>query len=359
MDTKKLDFLDGIRGWGAMVVLLFHLFVDGLPVTYESTLLLELMFFFNGTLAVWVFFIVSGFSLSIGFTRTHDRSALLRTACGRYLRLALPILAFSLLMTLMMHLGWVPPVADRPSRYQIFLLTPPSLTDALSFSSWRVFFDYRDETSILPPLWTMPIELFGSFCVLGLCFFAGTHRLKPVIYTLAAIVTAAVDLYFTAFMIGLAFGEIYELQRSRSLRIPSWASLGAWVLGVILASKLPEAGKSLYLVVSTLLFFGMAFSSPIRRWFETPLSKFFGRISFTLYLLHPILIFSFSLSLLPLLQSRGSDEYPWWILCINLATVILSVALSVPLTWIDRVSIRLAKAFSNLVCSSFFRRYTR
>jgi peptidoglycan/LPS O-acetylase OafA/YrhL len=40
--SERLAFLDGIRGWGAMVVLVFHLFVDqGLRATPEASQLLH------------------------------------------------------------------------------------------------------------------------------------------------------------------------------------------------------------------------------------------------------------------------------------------------------------------------------
>jgi peptidoglycan/LPS O-acetylase OafA/YrhL len=43
--TERLAFLDGIRGWGAMVVLVFHLFVDqGLRAKPEAG---QLIHFFS------------------------------------------------------------------------------------------------------------------------------------------------------------------------------------------------------------------------------------------------------------------------------------------------------------------------
>src|SRR6202022_3314040 len=62
--VRRLRFLDGLRGWGAVVVLLFHVFSEGLPI--DATIGDRLKYFipFNGMMAVFVFFVVSGFSLS-------------------------------------------------------------------------------------------------------------------------------------------------------------------------------------------------------------------------------------------------------------------------------------------------------
>jgi peptidoglycan/LPS O-acetylase OafA/YrhL len=93
--VTRLRFLDRLRGWAAVVVLLHHLFVDGLRansfMAYRA--LWAKVFFLNGVLAVSVFFVISGISLSIRYLETGDARALGRIAAGRYLRLALPIFA--------------------------------------------------------------------------------------------------------------------------------------------------------------------------------------------------------------------------------------------------------------------------
>jgi peptidoglycan/LPS O-acetylase OafA/YrhL len=93
--ATRLRFLDGLRGWAAVVVLLHHVFIDGLPANalMADRSLWAKVFFLNGTLAVSVFFVISGFSLSIRYLETGNGSALGRIAAGRYLRLALPIFA--------------------------------------------------------------------------------------------------------------------------------------------------------------------------------------------------------------------------------------------------------------------------
>ena len=68
---QRLRFLDGVRGWAAVVVLLYHIFIDGLPANsfMADRALWGKVFFLNGTLAVCVFFVVSGFSLSVRIWR--------------------------------------------------------------------------------------------------------------------------------------------------------------------------------------------------------------------------------------------------------------------------------------------------
>ena len=72
--ATRLRFLDGLRGWAAVVVLLHHVFIDGLPANalMADRSLWAKVFFLNGTLAVSVFFVISGFSLSIRYLETGN-----------------------------------------------------------------------------------------------------------------------------------------------------------------------------------------------------------------------------------------------------------------------------------------------
>ena len=55
----RFRFLDGLRGWAAVVVLLHHLFVDGLPANsfMADRLFWSKFLFMNGTFAVCLFFV--------------------------------------------------------------------------------------------------------------------------------------------------------------------------------------------------------------------------------------------------------------------------------------------------------------
>lgn len=87
-----MHFLEGLRGRAAAAVLLFHVFVEGFPVSTAVAGTLRHIFMFNDVLAVWVLFVASGFSLAIAYCRRRDGQTLATIALGRYVRLALPIL---------------------------------------------------------------------------------------------------------------------------------------------------------------------------------------------------------------------------------------------------------------------------
>jgi peptidoglycan/LPS O-acetylase OafA/YrhL len=81
----RLKYLDGVRGWAALSVLIFHssweLFGRVLPrLRTISFPLLN-----NGPLAVYIFFVLSGFVLSVGYLRTNDLELVRKLALRRYI----------------------------------------------------------------------------------------------------------------------------------------------------------------------------------------------------------------------------------------------------------------------------------
>ena len=113
----RFRFLDAMRGWAAVVVLFHHIFVDGLPANsfMADRLFWSKFFFMNGTFAVCLFFVISGFSLSIGYLQSGNDRALARMAAGRYLRLAVPIFAICAITYALMVMNVIsPPRSVRP-----------------------------------------------------------------------------------------------------------------------------------------------------------------------------------------------------------------------------------------------------
>src|SRR5690242_4690965 len=103
--TLRVHEIDGVRGWAALSVVVFHLFWElfgGEVPTFRSA---ALRFWLDGPLAVYVFFVLSGDALSWPFFASGDARILDRTVVKRYFRLAIPIFYSSLLCFLLMRAG--------------------------------------------------------------------------------------------------------------------------------------------------------------------------------------------------------------------------------------------------------------
>ena len=212
--SERLAFLDGIRGWGAIVVLGFHLFVNqGLRATPEASQLIHL-FFLNGPFAVCVFFVTSGFSLSIGILTRKSTDVLIRLAAGRYFRLAVPIFAICFVTDMLMRWNLVPSVDQRPFPFNLILLFEPSLLHVARFSLFDVFVNYSQRISYNPPLWSMSFELIGSYMVFGLLTIQA-RRLRWIVCGILLVFGLATVSLYALFIAGICIAEAYALNFHR------------------------------------------------------------------------------------------------------------------------------------------------
>src|SRR6266508_664015 len=163
----RFGFLDGLRGWGAVFVLLFHVLCDGLPPYPPIAEMLSLFVPFNGRFAVYVFFIVSVFSLTIDYLIRGNPVSLAKMAVGRYLRLAVPVFFACLVVHLAMLAGLIAAPSERLPIFQQMIRFEPTAAHLFRFSLFDVFFNYRYADTYIGPLWTMSYELVGSFIVMA------------------------------------------------------------------------------------------------------------------------------------------------------------------------------------------------
>jgi peptidoglycan/LPS O-acetylase OafA/YrhL len=303
--TVRFRFLDGLRGWAAVVVLLHHLFVDALPANslMADRALWAKVFFLNGTLAVSVFFVISGFSLSIRYLETGDGRALGRIAAGRYVRLALPIFAICALTYGLLVSGLIPPAMLRPAPLDQFLTFTPTIEGLLSFSLVKVFVAYSGAESYDPPLWTMAYEFFGSFMVFALIACLRRSRMRTLLLAILLLLLTALQTYFALFVAGILIADMFPLIGASTKANRAGAMLCA--AGLLLIALPHHWFAAVYIAGAGFLTAGVIFCVPVRHLFETRLSGFLGWISFPLYLVQAAVIYVLAPRGLDLLASYG------------------------------------------------------
>lgn len=299
--SSRLDYIEGIRGWAALSVLVFHLFREtfGQLVPAFNSVLLN--FWLDGPLAVYVFFVLSGDALSTTFIKTQDFSFLARLVVKRYFRLAGPILAACLMVYLLMKLGLnfnheAGAIVHREDWLGSFIAFPPDFARAVKYGLLDVFVAHRKETSYVPFLWPMSIELYGSFILFT--FLAIYTRLKNPLGVIA-IATGWLTLlgsFFALFFVGLCFAAWREQGVFNRPLFAKWSP--ALIVGVVVADsflmhygfKPPQASIALAIC----LVFGLYSNQRCLAFFSNRLSRYLGRISFALYLTHFSVLVSFT-----------------------------------------------------------------
>jgi peptidoglycan/LPS O-acetylase OafA/YrhL len=281
---KRLDFLDGLRGWGAVVVLLYHVFSGGLPVNGTTGTILSHFVSFNGTFAVMVFFLVSGFSLSVRYLLDGDIEAWLRIFAGRYFRLVIPIFAACLVVHLAMVGGLIGAADDMPPPFGLFFRFDPTIAHLLRFALFDVFFDYRLADTYIGPLWTMSIELFGSVVTLLAVMVARPLPYRPVLLVGLSLVLLLAPMKMLAlFPLGVALADCFN--RGWLDTLPRSVSVALILAACVISGVLPFGVLS-WGIAAVALIVGCIAIPGIREFLSGSLSVELGRISFPLYLIH-------------------------------------------------------------------------
>ncbi len=376
-DTRRVAFLDGVRGWAAVSVLLAHLlpcFLARTAPVYNQPWLALLT---DGQFAVVLFFILSGFALSTGAVTAGGREVLAALALRRYPRLIVPIAASCLLGYLLLRVGAMHNMAAAgPAKSENWLGTfygfAPDFPAMLRLAFYDVFFAYDQARSYQPSLWTMATELLGSAIVLGFCavFLPLQRRWIPLGIGAALLLAQFPNL--APFLLGVALAvfhhhpfraraegrrmtlifalsacalvALYVMVRMQALPGPDW----------LLEAFTPTVRRDALAV--TLLVLAIGTSRPLRRLFDGRLSRYLGRLSFPLYLTHIPVICSFSSFVFLRLTERGitGDLRAHLVLATSLPVCWLVAHLFLP---VERAGIDWARRFSDGITNRASRRF--
>jgi peptidoglycan/LPS O-acetylase OafA/YrhL len=326
---NRLREIDGIRGWAALSVLLFHLFSEIFGVLVPGFRGDITYFLFNGGLAVTVFFILSGDALSAGYLRSGNLWSLDAMVIKRYFRLTVPILLSCLIAYLLMRFGLTFNVAaseivHRREWLGSFLPFGPNLASMLRYSLYLVYDGHSVGNSYNPFLWTMSIELIGSMLVFLYLYLS--DRIRHPFAVLSAIIAFlfVAGSFYCLFFIGLMFGKLRangtfdRLRASREWRFAAVVLIAVIVVGDTRLRNAPKMLTHINIVVSAILVFCFYSMNWTVALFSSRLSRFMGDISFPLYLVHFGVLVSLTSFLIVRFHESGTlDAMHIWIVIVS------------------------------------------
>jgi peptidoglycan/LPS O-acetylase OafA/YrhL len=304
--AERLHFLDGLRGWASCAVVMSHTFQTWLinPIFMAEHDLTGVLTFINwtplgiamdGTLAVYVFFAISGVALTYPvLTSKHPMQALSVMTLVRYPRLTIPIAASSLIAFLLLSAGLFfnqRAGAAYPSAWLgSFYGLDAGPLHLVRFALYDVYFRYPWPDTWNAVLWTMQIELVGSFALFAFLALARNRMMR--VGLAAVIAVLLLDTSYAGFFSGVVIAELIL----RPFRGSPWAGaalLASAVCGAIaVRSGLVPASLRSFNLIAGAMVAGVTLLPVARLVLGTPLSRFMGRLSFSLYLVHLIVICS-------------------------------------------------------------------
>lgn len=325
METKKLVYLDGLKGLGCLAVFLTHFvyaFYYGmyhfdpeschlpgnLDIAVGKT---PLNLFFNGNTAVRLFLVVSGYLLCRSFFLTGDKSRLARGAWKRYLRLMPAVLAVNVVIFVCMKLGLyyntpAAAVAGSQKWFAGFNAFAPSFPGMLQESLYGCFlFGINDYNGVL---WTLRILFLGACMDYALAAFVSGFRYRWPVYGVLAVLLLRTD--FLSIFLGYVLCDLMHTDWSwrkrccactslnrvlaaAGLYFMSYPSAGFGYEGTIWGI-LPWVFVNYYHILGVLCFVTAVLNlEPLQRFFSMRGFLYIGRISYSLYLIHFLVIATF------------------------------------------------------------------
>ncbi len=357
---NKLDYIDGLKGIGALMVYLCHFVFAFYYAAY--TLLPEhvntktgveiligktpLNFLYNGNGAVCLFLVFSGFVLCLSYFRTGDRARLKAGARKRYFRLMPVILAVNVLIFILMYLGLyrnaeTAVITKSVPWFQGFNQFEPSFFGMLYESLLGCF--VRGSNDYNGVLWTIPYLFWGALLVYLAAYLVGENPLRYAAYGVMILAALKTDVYFTGIFLGFVLCDFFCTQERlvrlyrRFRLIPplvfllgfyltSYPSIGTELPGTIYGI-LPAAYTVIYHIAGAfLLTAGVLGCDRLQWFFSRKPFLYLGKISYSLYLLHFPVIAAFSCWFF--LEFYGKMSYGLTVGIDFLLTTLLVLALS-------------------------------
>ena len=306
-NEERWSELDGIRGIAACVVVCYHfyfLIVNTVPIwlrwTFAYTPLYGLV---SGLESMLTFFLISGFVLSLPYLRRPDRLDYRGFLIKRIARIYLPYLAALLLAVTgnaffhglkindWFNQTWATPV-DPVTVLQHVLFIGNYDYSAFNGAFWTLVFEMRISL-IFPFLCILVIRagyVRSLFLILGFILLAMGSRMFGV-----PLQTAYTFRIACIFVAGILLAKFLVAKRDALTKIPPLVRHGIFVASLLVylfAHLIPGAVEEGIVVLGGCGLIFSALAEPaFSRMLRWPIFQFFGRISYSIYLLHITILY--------------------------------------------------------------------
>ncbi|HEY3736784.1 MAG TPA: acyltransferase [Jatrophihabitans sp.] len=384
--AARVLYLDGLRGLAALFVVTYHsasallpaMTIGGTspvhtPVDHflRSAPILGLLF--KGNSAVCIFFALSGVALSLGPLQKSNRVAALSAAIRRAPRLMIPALGATLLSAVLWASGAYhnAQVAHDTSNawFTLFWRGDPTWWGPLREATGGVVTTHIPHLYV-PVLWTMPWEFLGSMLVFGVLVIMPPRAVRFVLYAVGIVVFR--HSYLVDFVAGMAICDVWLVRGTATRRGTQLVAAVVGLYGLVLLSCPTPTGNGItfyrwlfpnigydiaeqeHLVGAALVVAALMALPTAQRALSSRPCRFLGRVSFSLYLLHFLVLGSVGSAVFLLLH--GHTPYAFAATVATAVIVAVSLAASYLFTvLIDEPGVRQLARLNRVITRSLSR----
>ena len=370
----KLNSAESIRGLACLAVVFSHLSLSFFPFLHHfnpaevSTSTWQSLihhspfaFWYSGTAAVFLFFVLSGFVLSYAILRKPAQAEfkIKSMLIKRYPRLAIPAVISCLVVWVVfqtIHIdssqmnGW----------FQAYVTQDVSLKLAIYEGTIGSFFFAASSVNWV--LWTMHIELIGSIVLFLLLYI---YQFSRVMFFIGSIVLPLIALYLkgegfflgiSSFVIGIYY-YLYGKQLSLTLSIALLLS-GLYLAGAHSSSASYQwiyavLGERTYdycnFFAGMLIVYSILMSPKLSQFLDKKVLVWLGKLSFSIYLLHLITLYVVGVPIFNYLLSIGL-QYTTSAIIASVIFILITLWISAYYSqWVDQLAIKTSQKISDLI----------
>lgn len=284
---QRIEWIDGLKGLSALVVVLHHLYLTFRPIIPTELLIFRwpLSELSNGGLAVSVFIILSAIIMTIKCQNINMWSEILTK---RYFRLVIPICPIIILYAILWYAGLLynGQLAEQLNNNWLFSVPPTTiktLIKSILTSPWGGGNEY------ISVLWMMKYVFFAPFIViiLHICINDLPKSKQVLILVGCILISYLTDTYWINVFYGYILAKFIL-----SKRIPK-----SWLVSIICMALFFIFDKfsfikDLYTLKAVALVTSIALCATIKNILSMRFLAVLGHISFDIYLTHMLWIYT-------------------------------------------------------------------
>lgn len=288
----RIKYLDGIKGICCYLVFLQHFCNVGFAIQLKA-----IKFFsdcFSGMMCVSLFILISSFCICISIEKKLARFGNIQNIIlKRYFRIVIPAAFVILFSYICFHLGLCYNIRVGQITGNSILLKIMNDSSLITLVKNIFYSPVGKCTTWLPQGWMLLFVFLGSF--LTIILYLGTERLKELKLYLVCffffLLSFFIDCYYACIVFGFFLFKYSRGRKLNNMSVTITSLLCYIILFYCFHNEIINYDQEIVKSILALFFMtAVIHSDYLKKFFESKIFLWLGKISFSLYLLHWLLI---------------------------------------------------------------------